>query len=69
MSDEPVFDMQPLHLSAGGKRPGFARSKAQGYRAKVPGGWLVCIWDSYGIGLTFYPDPDHKWDGGTLPQH
>ena len=69
MSDEPVFDLQALNLSAGGKKPGFLLNPGQGYRAKVPGGWLVCIWDSYGIGLTFYPDPDHKWDGGTLPQH
>ena len=32
-------------------------------RAKVPGGWLVAI----GAGaLTFYPDPDHTWDGASL---
>ncbi len=32
------------------------------YRAKVLGGWLVTAGD----GLTFYPDPEHKWDGSTL---
>lgn len=33
-------------------------------RAKVPGGWLV-IYDKANI--TFYVDPDHKWDGSALP--
>jgi hypothetical protein len=39
-------------------------------RAKVPGGWLIA---SYLFGMsyktatvTFYPDPDHSWDGGSL---
>ena len=51
------------------------------FRAKVPGGWLV-LWVSHqGIdvlhptaespreehGFTFYPDPKHEWDGGSLP--
>lgn len=40
-------------------------------RAKVPGGWLVRTWfkavESGGMGLTFYPDPEHTWDGSTLP--
>ena len=31
-------------------------------RAKVPGGWLVSI---SGAGLTFYPDPEHRWKGGS----
>jgi hypothetical protein len=35
-------------------------------RAKVPGGWLVQIVQSDGCGITFYPDPEHKWDGGSL---
>ncbi|MCG2754903.1 MAG: hypothetical protein L6247_04970 [Desulfobacteraceae bacterium] len=37
------------------------------YRAKVPGGWLVRISQSEGEAMTFYPDPDHKWDGRSLP--
>jgi len=42
-------------------------------RAKVPGGWLVrwgeCVpINAYGYGgMTFYPDPEHKWDGNSLP--
>ncbi len=35
-------------------------------RAKVPGGWLV-LWNGSGCALAFYPDPDHRWDGASLP--
>jgi hypothetical protein len=35
-------------------------------RAKVPGGWLVIITSNSGSGATFYPDPQHKWDGGSV---
>lgn len=35
-------------------------------RARVPGGWLVYI-SAVGNGMTFYPDPNHIWDGGSLP--
>jgi hypothetical protein len=36
-------------------------------RAKVPGGWLVLVEMGQGIGLTFYPDPNHTWNGNSLP--
>jgi hypothetical protein len=68
MSDEPVFDLQSLKVSVEGKKPSRFLGTTKGYRAKVPGGWLVYLWDSCGVGLTFYPDPGHEWDGGTLPQ-
>lgn len=29
-------------------------------RAKVPGGWMVCI-NSHGWGVAFVPDKNHKW--------
>ncbi len=32
------------------------------HRAKIIGGWLVMI----ASGICFVPDPDHKWDGGSL---
>lgn len=31
-------------------------------RSKIPGGWLV----RSGEGVTFVPDPDHKWNGHSL---
>jgi len=45
-------------------------------RTKIPGGWLVetsrqSPFDSrssgIGVGLAFVPDPEHKWDGNSLP--
>jgi hypothetical protein len=40
-------------------------------RAKVPGGWLVsvfwCAIQGGGTSLMFYPDPNHEWDGNSLP--
>jgi hypothetical protein len=38
-------------------------------RTKVPGGWLVftVFGEGEGAGLTFYPDPQHTWDGSSLP--
>ena len=35
-------------------------------RAKIPGGWLLVATSNAGGGLTFYPDPQHKWDGGSV---
>jgi hypothetical protein len=35
------------------------------HRTKVPGGWLVLMVNN-ATGLTFYPDPEHSWDGGSL---
>ena len=35
-------------------------------RAKIPGGWLLVSTSNAGGGVTFYPDPGHKWDGGSV---
>jgi hypothetical protein len=35
-------------------------------RAKVPGGWLLVFASNSGGGATFYPDPEHKWNGGSV---
>jgi len=35
-------------------------------RAKVPGGWLVLA-SGGSDALAFYPDPEHLWDGASLP--
>lgn len=33
------------------------------WRANIPGGWLV----QFSQGITFVPDPEHKWDGNSQP--
>lgn len=38
-------------------------------RTRVPGGWLVLFHEPHGResgSITFYPDPNHLWDGGSL---
>lgn len=36
-------------------------------RVKVPGGWLVKIDSNETGNAFFYPDPEHLWDGSSLP--
>ena len=47
----------------------FAPQQVEVWRAGVPGGWLVMVILKSGHNsqsTTFYPDPSHEWDGGTL---
>lgn len=44
---------------------GAAPGRMLAARAKVPGGWLVRL-GSDGH-AAFVPDPEHKWDGSSLP--
>ncbi len=37
------------------------------HRAQVPGGWLVLI-KTVMPTLIFYPDPQHRWDGGSIEE-
>ena len=37
-------------------------------RAKIPGGWLLIATSNSGGGVTFSPDPEHKWDGGSIAE-
>lgn len=62
------FNLTKLDLAFDGKKAGLLSRMAHVmYRAKVPGGWLVVADSSQGFsGITFYPDPRHEWDGGTL---
>ena len=48
------------------KWEGIRSSLGSMYRAKVPGGWLVIV-ERDAPSLIFYPDPDHEWDGSSLP--
>jgi hypothetical protein len=63
----PVLFWELLHTSR--QAGGLLHSDYLVERAKVPGGWLVISQFKIGPahGLAFLPDPDHKWDGGSLP--
>ena len=37
------------------------------FRAKVPGGWFVRITVGAADNAFFYSDPEHLWDGSSLP--
>ena len=34
-------------------------------RSKIPGGWLVVL-EGDSPSITFVPDPQYRWDGGSL---
>ncbi|MBL8215674.1 MAG: hypothetical protein JNK87_33440 [Bryobacterales bacterium] len=50
--DRPLLDFQSLRVKGAGALS----------RARVPGGWLV----STAYAVTFVPDPQHEWDGGSV---
>ena len=62
---------KPLHYHTlptlcDGKKPGVLSPRLTA-RAKVPGGWLVGVgYNNTFSGVTFYPDPQHTWDGSSL---
>ena len=37
-------------------------SKPKLLRMNVPGGWLVTVVGGASYNVSFYPDPEHKWD-------
>ena len=41
----------------------FGASPHPALRAKVPDGWFIRV----ATGAFFYPDPEHAWDGSSLP--
>jgi len=63
LADKPVLDLEELNLKYTSEKPA-----KRALRARVPGGWLIFI-ETPGRGglggVTFYPDPNHAWDGGT----
>ena len=62
----PEFNLEQLNLKIDGAKPGLLSGMPACYRAKVPGGWLVAIWWTQSSTTIFYPDPEHRWDGGSL---
>ena len=62
MADQPALILEELNLKYEDDK-----TANHAYRSRVPGGWLIFIYPP-GKGLhsvTFYPDPNHAWDGGT----
>ena len=69
-------ELRSREMKNAGERRGSA-SSTQIRRSKIPGGWLVTARDAAassangdsggGIGMTFVPDPQHVWDGTSLP--
>lgn len=50
------------------KSESFDGNRQSIHRSKVPGGWLVVLkqYPEPGRSITFYPDPQHVWDGTSL---
>ena len=68
MSDTEGLVWEPLVSNREDKR--WFNSDWETFRTKVPGGWLVVVriekYAAAPMSLTFYPDPEHEWDGGSL---
>ena len=37
------------------------------FRAQIPGGWLILTRGAHPA-MIFCPDPQHRWDGGSMEQ-
>ena len=62
MEEKPALNLEELNLQYEDGKPA-----KHAYRSRIPGGWLIFIYMvGHGLsGVTFYPDPNHAWDGGT----
>ena len=50
---------------------GLFKSQVPFGRARIPGGWLVALMSgtvSAQLTLCFVSDPEHRWDGSSLPE-
>jgi hypothetical protein len=65
--DKPILSWETVITTRDKK--GLLSSEYLVERAKVPGGWLVISQFKVGPahGLVYVPDPNHEWDGGSLP--
>jgi hypothetical protein len=62
---ELVFEV----LRVGGE----SRAQLSVQRARVPGGWFVVSYlmatmSFKTASMIFFPDPEHRWDGTSLPE-
>jgi hypothetical protein len=61
----PAAEKTAAPVAAAGPRLEWERLRSSDHavtRASVPGGWLVTVG---GTGVTFVPDPKHRWDGAS----
>ncbi|MGC9973359.1 MAG: hypothetical protein ABSE56_22515 [Bryobacteraceae bacterium] len=61
---DPMAERRPLTFELLVNRISCNSATFSIYRAKIPGGWLVAMRPH--DQLTFIPDPQHQWDGGSL---
>ena len=56
-------------VESGAAKKGMFAAPAPGVmRAKIPGGWFIRIYVGTAAGSAFfYADPEHLWDGSSLP--
>jgi hypothetical protein len=66
---EPAASPSLLFEPIPSKIQGWVTSPVPISRAKVPGGWIVLIvYGAFASGNGFFlPDPQHQWDGSSLP--
>ena len=65
MNKKPVLQLERLLAHDPNDTDSFGNPKGPGHyadRTRIPGGWLV-----FRNAVTFVPDPNHEWDGGSLP--
>ena len=65
----PVLAWEPLGGTNKDPRAPFDNSSLYIARSKMPGGWLVTAvgLTAQAVSITFVPDPEHKWDGNSIP--
>src|SRR5262249_50738174 len=70
MDNVAKLNLEKIEVQIDGKEPGlFTKLAVSIRRARVPGGWLVFTAGNEGMnGVTFYAEPEHRWDGGSVSQ-
>jgi hypothetical protein len=64
---QPALHFEPLEATGIPRRSFRLHHPVCLFRAKVPGGWLVLNEGAIGHDLCFVPDPEHRWNGESLP--
>lgn len=66
MVEKPELQWEKLNSTREDQR--WYNAEWETHRTKVSGGWLVIVRTegSTPQGVAFYPDPEHKWNGGSV---